>query len=447
MPFTENISENYLLTGDYIMTTPDGDCIENGSVVVSGDKIIDLGKRAEMTENYPTFSEFKEKDSIIFPGLINAHTHIAMTLFRGIAEDLPLEKWLNESIFPREKTLSEDMVYYGSLLGCSEMIRSGTTAFCDMYIFEESVARACEISGLRSLLGEGLFDFPSPSYGVLEDGIMKTAELIEKYMLSEKIRFSASPHSVYTCSIENVKRIKDLARKKKSKFQIHAAETREENENSIKNNGLSVVQLLDREGILDRDTLLFHCVWINEKDADIIAGTGATPVICSTSNLKLGSGIPPLPMLLDRSIHFCLGTDGPASNNSLDMIGEMKISALIQKGVNMNPEICPAEAVFRASTLNGAEALGFDKSGIVAPSMKADLIVLDINESNSLPLYSPLHHILYSASSKDVRDCIVGGKFLMKNKKVISVDLETVKKEISKIKDFFSKKYSLALAK
>ncbi len=433
-------SAGYILKGDYLITSPCEAFIENGAVAVAGNHIAAIGTEKDVIQKFPEFKMFEEKSSIILPGFVNAHTHIAMTLFRGLAEDLPLGKWLEENIFPREKELTKDMVYWGSLLGCSEMIRSGTVCFCDMYIHEESVAEACKISGMKSLLGEGIFDFPSPSYGETENGIKKTKELLEDKSFSGNVIFSSSPHSIYTCSLENIRKLKEISRKTNRKFQIHASETLEENKNSMNNWGLSVIELLEKEDILDSDTLLFHCVWTDENDADIIAETGAVPVICSTSNLKLGSGIPKVELFLKRQIPFCLGTDGPASNNSLDMIGEMKTASLLQKGANMDPELFPSDSVFRAATLNGAKALGFENSGRLAPGSKADIVVLDTEESNAIPLYNPLHHIIFSASSKDIRHCIVDGKFLLKDKKHVTLDIQTIKNEILKIKSFLLKK-------
>jgi len=423
-----------ILSAKWILPSAEEKPIKNGCIVIKKDKIIDLGEKREITSKYQNSEIIDLGNKIIFPGLVNAHTHVAMSVFRGIAEDLPLMVWLKEYIFPIEAKLRKDWVYWGTKLSLVEMIKSGITAFCDMYLFEKEVIKAVEESGLKALVGEGLFDFPSPSYGPLEKGFELTEELLKNFENHPCIKIAVSPHTLYTCSPETVKRCISLSEKYNAKLHIHLCETKEEIEEVKKKYNKRPVELLKELGGINENLIAVHCVKLDLKEIELMAKSSAGIVHCPESNLKLGSGIAPLTEMLNAGAKVGLGTDGPASNNDLDMFSEMRTACLVQKGVKEDPSVIRANDVFKMATYWGAEILGFSDTGKLLPGYKADLAVIDLSHYSLQPDYNPLALLVYSAKSGFVSDLMINGNWIMRNYKILSIDEEEVIEKVKRIK-------------
>ena len=313
----------------------------------------------------------------VLPGLINTHTHAAMTLLRGLADDLPLMDWLENHIFPAERRMTGEWVYWGTLLACAEMILSGTTTFCDMYLFEAEVARAAREAGMRALVGEVLYDFPSPNYGPLEKGFEYTRDLIRQYRDDPLISVAVEPHTPFTCAPELLLRAKGLADEFRVPLIIHLAETRTEEDQIRKRYGVSPTQHLARLGLLDEHLIAVHCVVLSEADQNTLAAAGVKVAHCPESNMKLASGVAPVVELLRRGVSVGLGTDGCASNNNLDLFQEMDSAAKLHKVHHLDPTVMDARTVFRMATRGGARVLGLEsRVGSLEAGKKADIIIL-----------------------------------------------------------------------
>ncbi len=399
--------------------------IQNGYIGVTGDTISAIGEgRSEMVG---AKQEIDAGGGIILPGLINAHTHAAMTLFRGLADDLPLMDWLNHYIFPVESRMDADFVYTGSLLACAEMIMSGTTCFCDMYLFEEAAAKAAKQAGMRALLGEVLYDFDSPNYGSVENGLTYSEALIRNWQDDPLVSIAVEPHSLFTCSPELLTAANDLALKFGVPLVTHLAETTAELDEIKKRYGHSPVEHLEGLGILGSHLIADHCVHISDRELDVLAERGVSAVHNPESNMKLASGIAPVPQMLSKNIVVGLGTDGCASNNNLDLFAEMDTAAKLHKIKTMDTTVMDAPTVLRMATIEGAKALGMDKEiGSLETGKKADMIIVDTRAPHLTPLYNPYSHLVYAARGNDVSCTIIDGKPVMKGRKLLTLDLQDV---------------------
>ncbi len=376
-------------------------------------------------------------DGLIMPGLINGHTHAAMTCFRGMADDLDLMTWLEKHIFPAERLMNKEIVYLASLLACAEMILGGTTTFCDMYLFEEEVAMAVKKTGMRAILGEGIFGFDSPSYGKIEKGLEWTKELIKKYQGDNLISFYVEPHSTYTCTPEILKACGKISMDMNVPMVIHLSETRSEVENIINRYGLTPVMYLKKLGLLNDNLIASHCVILNKEDMDALTHSGVTVIHNPESNMKLASGRAPVPEMIKKGITVGIGTDGCASNNDLDMFGEMDFCAKLHKLGEMDPTVMKAEEVVLMATAKCAKALKIDnKVGIIEPGKKADIIVIDLSRPHLTPIYNPASHIVYAVKSSDVIMTMVEGKVLMEKGDLKTIDIKEIKDKIN----FFAEK-------
>ncbi len=423
-----------ILSARWILPSADDKPLKNFSILIKKDKILELDLKESLLKKYPGAEVIEFPKGLIFPGFVNAHTHAPMSILRGLAEDLPLMTWLTQYIFPVEAELKRHWVYWGTKLSLMEMIHSGITLFCDMYLFEPEVIRAVEEAGIKALLGEGLFDFPSPGYGPLEKGLELTENLLKNFSSHPRIKIAVSPHTLYTCSPETIKKCLKIAEKFDAKIHIHISENTEEIEVVKKKHGKRPPYILKELGALSKNLIAVHCVKLNKREIELFAKHGVNVVHCPESNLKLGSGIAPVPEMIKAGINLGIGTDGPASNNDLDMFSEMKTACLIQKGIKEEPTVLTAKEVFKMATEWGAKALGFEDCGKIAPGYKADLAVLDVSKFYLQPDYNPLALLVYSAKAGCISDLIVNGEFIMRNYKILKFDEEEVLKNIEKIK-------------
>ena len=423
-----------LITAD-ILLTQDADrrIIEDAAVAVSSGKISALGTRFGLA-HIEAKDHLHLRRSLIMPGLINAHTHVSMTLFRGLADDLPLMEWLTQHIFPREKHLTSEMVRLGALLGCAEMIRTGTTAFQDMYLIESAVAEAVDHSGLRCRMGEVLFAFPSPAYVTLEEAYALVREQAACYKSHPRIGVAVMPHAVYTTSPEILIACRDMACELDLPLHLHLAETAAEVHTCLDTHSRRPVEYCRELGLLSPRTSIAHGVALTDADLDILALTRTGVAHNPRSNMKLASGVAPVPGMLARGMLPGLGTDGASSNNSLNMFAEMSACALLHKVHNLEATACPAQAVLDMGTLGGAVVLHWPHLGQITPGAPADLIALDLDSPNFQPLYNPVSHLIYAASGHEVRMCMVDGKLLYRDGEYFSLDYPVLLSEAHKLK-------------
>ncbi|OEU67441.1 MAG: amidohydrolase [Desulfobacterales bacterium PC51MH44] len=425
--------------GVIVTVNPDFDIIENGFVCIKNGRIERIEARSTDFSLPGAKEIINAKGGIIMPGLVNTHTHLPMTLFRGLADDLPLLEWLHKYIFSAEaKHINSESVKLGALLACAEMILSGTTTCCDGYFFEDKVASAVYQSGMRAVLGQGVIDFPAPGVPDPSYNIKNAVAFTEKWQgLSPLITPSIFCHSPYTCSAETLKRAKDAAASKALLFQIHTAETKDEQGQIRSEHRATPVQFLDRIGILDQNTLLVHTIWVDNDDINIIAKRRAKVSHNPESNMKLAAGIAPITDFLKAGITVGLGTDGCASNNNLDLFQEMDFTAKLHKVNTFDPTVMDARTVLQMATIDGAKAIGLDEDiGSLEIGKQADLIIIDTDKPHLVPMYNPLSHIVYTVQGSDVRDVIVAGKILVRDQNLLTIDLEDILEratEISKV--------------
>ncbi len=415
---------DYIFTGQYLL--PDNqqhNVIENGGIAVKHDTIIAVGEQQCLMDTYPETDVIHEKHGLIMPGLINTHTHAAMSCFRGLADDLPLMEWLEKHIFPVEAKLTAEMVYQSSLLSIAEMIKSGTTSFCDMYLFAGDVARAADQSGIRSWIGEVLYDFPSPCYGEIDNGISYVKDLYREYSNTPLITITTDPHSIYTCSPDLLSRLGVLASDHDSLYVIHLSENDVEVDTCIERYGSRPVEHLENLGLLGPSTLASHCVKLSPGDIELLKKREVKVAHCIESNMKLASGIAPAVDMLQNGITLSIGTDGSASNNDVDMFSELNSVAKLHKVERMDPTVMGAEETLKAATLGGAKALGAEHMiGSLEVGKKADFIVLDLDQPHMIPIYNIPSHLTYVARGGDVMHTFVGGIQLMKNRELLTID-------------------------
>ncbi len=410
--------------------------VNNGFVVVDKNKIIEVGEISELDENYKAKEIIDSGNSIVMPGLINTHTHAAMCYFRGMADDLPLDDWLNNYIWPAEaKYTNPEFISKAAELACLEMIKSGITYFNDMYLFEEAMVGIIEKSGIRACLGEVILDFPTPSCKTPKETIEKTIQLIKSLKNNELIDVAFAPHSMYACSKSVLLDVKQAACDYKKLIHIHISETKKEVDNSHKEHDKSPVEYLEELGILGENVLAPHCVWMNEKDIKIFKNNNVKVSHCPTSNMKLASGIIPIQEMINNKINVSLGTDGAASNNVLNLFFEMKTCALLHKVNRFDPTVLNAREVVKMATVNAAKALGADdRVGSLEIGKKADIITINLDKPHLMPIYDPYSHLVYCANSGDVNDVVINGKIIMRNREVKTIDEERISNEVSKFK-------------
>jgi len=409
--------------------------IESGAVAISGETICDIGPASKFSDHMVE-KRIDARGGIIMPGLINTHTHAAMTCFRGLADDLDLMTWLNHYIFPAEAHLNADKVYAGALLACAEMILAGTTCFSDMYLFEDAVAEAAKAAGVRAVVGEVLYDFPSPNYGAIENGFAYTEDLISKWRDDPLVTVAVEPHSTYLCAPDLLEKAAAISHEHHMPLIIHVAETDSEAEKIRAAYGKSPVAHLSDVGVLSPRLVACHCVVLSDADIAILKANNVKVSHNPESNMKLASGIAPVPELVDAGICVGLGTDGCTSNNDIDMFAEMDTAAKIHKVNCLDPTVMDAKTVVRMATIDAARVLGLDKqTGSLEVGKKADLIVIDTQKPHLTPMYNIYSHLVYAAGGGDVAAAIINGRLVLQDRQLLSIDVEKVMADVNQIAD------------
>ena len=399
--------------------------IEDGAIAVNHQTIVMVGPRAEIEAKYVARQEIDARGKLVLPGLINGHTHVPMTLLRGLKDDVSLDVWLQKYIFPAEaKNVNESFVRWGTRLGAAEMIRSGTTTFADMYYFEDAVADETKAAGMRGVLGETFIDFPAPDNKSEAQMLAYTENFLKRWKGDPLIHAAVAPHSIYTCSKKTLNDAATLARKYSAPILIHVAETKKELVESRERNGATPVQYLDRIGLLGPDVLAAHCVWVDETDRKILAERQVGCVHNPSSNMMLASGVAPVVEERAAGMRVGLGTDGPAgSNNDLNMMEEMDLAAKLQKVAKMDPQALGAKDALEMATIEGARALHMEKEiGSLEPGKKADVVVLSLDVPNAVPMYDVYSQTVYALKASEVKTVVIDGRTVLADGKVLTVD-------------------------
>ncbi|HET8921661.1 MAG TPA: amidohydrolase [Candidatus Acidoferrum sp.] len=413
------------------VVTMDGErrVIEDGLIAVNGETISFIGKQSDFSSRFPKGVTAKQtidaRGNLVLPGFINGHTHAAMTLFRGLRDDVTLDEWLRKYIFPAEaKNVTEEFVRWGTRLAAAEQIRGGVTTFADMYYFEDAVAEETKAAGMRGVLGETFIDFPVPDNKTNEAMLEYTEKFLNRWQGDALIHAAVAPHSIYTCSQKTLQDAAALARKYKAPILIHVAEMKKELDDSRAQNGTTPVQYLDKIGILGPDVVAAHCIWVDETDRKILAQRRVGCVHNPSSNMMLSSGVSPVPEMRAAGVAVGLGTDGPAgSNNDLDLMEEMDLAAKLAKITKMDPRAMDAKAVVAMATIEGAKALHMEKEiGSLEAGKKADLILIGLDAPNAVPMYDVYSQLAYALKGSGVETVIIGGRVVMRDRKVLTVD-------------------------
>ncbi len=413
--------------------------IEDGAVAVKGDTIVAAGSRSNIEAKYAAAQTINAKGKLALPGFINGHTHVPMTLLRGLRDDVTLDEWLRKYIFPAEaKNVTEEFVRWGTRLAAAEQIRGGVTTFADMYYFEDAVAEETKAAGMRGVLGETILDFPAPDNKSNAAMLEYTEKFLKHWQGDALIHAAVAPHSIYTCSQKTLQDSAALARKYSAPILIHVAEMKKELDDSRAQNGTTPVQYLDKLGILGPDTVAAHCIYVDDTDRKILAQRNVGCVHNPSSNMMLASGVAPVIEERAAGVAVGLGTDGPAgSNNDLDLMEEMDLAAKLQKITKMDPQALGAKAVVEMATIEGARALHVEKEiGSLETGKKADLILIGLDAPNAVPMYDVYAQLAYALKGSDVETVIIGGRVVMRDKKLLTVDEPAV---IAKAREFKNK--------
>ncbi|MFZ5810635.1 MAG: amidohydrolase [Thermodesulfobacteriota bacterium] len=420
-----------LLCASYVVTqNPAREIIDNGAVAVTGGRIAAVGPRARIEAAFSPAQILDLGRAMLLPGLVNTHTHAAMTLFRGLADDLPITAWLAEHIWPAERRLTPEAIRLGALAACAEMLASGTTCFADLYFFAAETARAADATGMRAVVGEGVLDFPTPSAASPGQALDLTRDLFASLRGHPRIRPMVVAHSPYAASDATLAACAELARGQDAIFTLHAAEGVTENADSLKNTGNRVIPHLHSLGVLGPNCLLAHCVHTDAADHALLAQTGTKVAHCPKSNAKLSSGAAPVPDMLAAGIAVGLGTDGAASNNTLNLFSEMCVASLTHKLVTGDPTAFAAQAALDAATLGGAACLGIPDIGAIAPGYHADLTALSLERPNMTPLFNAASLAVYAATGAEVVLTMVAGRVVYRDGRFPDLDYPALAAEV-----------------
>jgi 5-methylthioadenosine/S-adenosylhomocysteine deaminase len=417
---------DWIWSGRYVITMDARHrVIANGAVAVRGDRIAAVGSKAEIDARFQATRRLDRPDAILAPGLINTHTHAAMSLLRGLADDLNLQDWLNKFIFPAEsKNLSREYVRWGTRLGVLEMLLGGTTTFTDMYYFEDVVAEVAKEAGMRGVLGETIIGFPVADAKTPSDALRFTETYLQRFRNDPLVVAAVAPHAIFTNSDETLKAARALANRYGAPLLIHVSETKKENDDELAKRHMTPVKALDALGVFNGRTVAAHCVWVNDADLAVLKARGVGVAHNPSSNAKLASGVAPVPKMRALGIAVGLGTDGPAgSNNDLNLFEEMDLAVKLQNVSTLNPQALSAEAALEMATIDGARALGLDKKlGSLEAGKQADVITVRTDRPNAVPLYNPISQMVYALKGEDVEDVMVNGKIVIRDGRSLTLD-------------------------
>lgn len=417
-----------LVVGGTVLTMePNTEPIKNGAVAVTDGRIAAVGPAEELLELSPSGAVLNAGNSIILPGLVNTHSHLAMTLLRGIADDIPLKEWLEQHIWPVESEyMNRETVRLGTELATAELLLAGVTTTADMYFFGDEVSAVLAEAGMRGVVAESLIDISTPRCATPEEMLEKQRELLEAYSNHPLITPSVAAHSPYSVSAANLVKEAELAEEYEVSMQIHLSETTWEVEKLLGEKGVSPVAYLADLGFLSERTVAAHCVHVSSEDIELLAefevGVSHNPV----SNLKLASGVSPVPAMVAAGVKVGLGTDGAASNNTLDLLRDMQLAALLHKGITGDPTVLPARTMLEMVTINGARVLGLENIGTLAEGREADLICVAVDGPHTAPMYDPFSHLVFAARSSDVRHVMIRGQVVVRNHELQTMDRERV---------------------
>jgi 5-methylthioadenosine/S-adenosylhomocysteine deaminase len=419
-----------LLTQDDARTV-----LEDAGLVLNGGRVFACGPYTEMAAAHAPVEALDLSGCLVLPGLVNTHTHAPMTLLRGLADDKPLMEWLEQDIWPIEGQLSPELMELGMALACAEMLRTGTTCFCDMYVCQDRNRRAVERSGMRAVLGEGIFEFPTASYRTVDEAFAKAEDFLASLASQERahahIRGCVALHALYTTSRETQARSMDLAERHAAPWTVHLAENTQETAQVLAGCGQRPVPCAASRDLLRPRTLAAHCVDLDPEDIRLLAKSGCGVTHQPSSNFKLASGVAPVPALLQAGVRVSLGTDGAASNNTLNLFAEMRACALAHKAWTLDATALPAQTVLDMATRNGAANLGWPELGRLAPGSAADLIALDLSAPNLQPLFNPVSHVVYAATGHEVRLTMVAGRVVFRDGAFPGFDYPALLAEVS----------------
>jgi 5-methylthioadenosine/S-adenosylhomocysteine deaminase len=405
--------------------------IEDGAIAVVGGRIVAVGKRSDIARQYTAREVVDARGRAVIPGLINGHTHVPMTLFRGIADDLDLNEWLTKFIFPAEaKNVNEEFVRAGTQLGLAEMIRGGTTTYCDMYYFEDAIAEETERAGVRGLLGETVIDFPVPDNKTWPDAMRYTERFVARWKGNRLITAAIAPHAPYTVSEAHLREVRAFADRTGAFVVTHVAETRKEVEDISRDHGARPVEYLARIGFLGPREVFAHTIHLTEGEINLLKQNGVGSVHNPQSNMKLASGVAPLPQMMRAGVAVGLGTDGAASNNDLDMWEEMDTAAKLHKLTTGDPKTLPAEEALALATINGARALHMEADiGSLEAGKRADIVIVDLDALNQTPRYNIYSHLVYATKAADVLTVVIEGRVVMRDRRLLTLNEALIKQK------------------
>jgi 5-methylthioadenosine/S-adenosylhomocysteine deaminase len=431
---------DWIWSARYVVTMDAGRrVIADGAVAIRGERIVAVGTRADIDRRFQARQRLDRPESLIAPGLVNTHAHAAMSLFRGIADDLRLQEWLEKYIFPAEaRNVSPEFVRAGTRLACLEMLLSGTTTYTDMYYFEDVVAEATREAGLRGVLGETIIGFPAPDAKRPAAALQFAERYIQRFRNDSLIVPAVAPHALYTNSEETLRSSRALANRYGVPLVIHVAETRRERDDALAKWKMTPVAVLDSWGVFNGPTVAAHAVWVDDADLEILRARGVGVAHCPSSNMKLASGVAPVVKMLALGLAVGLGTDGPAgSNNDFNMMEEMDLAAKLQKVTTGDPRVLPALQALEMATIRGARVLGLDKEiGSLETGKRADLITVRLDQPNAVPLYGVASQMVYALKGGDVRDAMVNGRPLLRDRQPLTMNAAEI---MAKAEEFAAK--------
>ncbi len=418
-----------VLSKSVLTMEPEAAPIEKGAVAIADGRIVEIGPASDLLEKAPTCEVLDAGNCLVMPGLVNTHSHLAMSLLRGLADDLPLKAWLEDHIWPAERQyMDRETVALGTRLAVAEQLLGGITTTADMYFFADTVCEVLAEAGMRGVIAESLIDSSTPRCATPEEMIAKQRNLCEGWRNHPLITPSIAAHAPYSVCAANLVKEAELAEEFSVPLQIHLSETRWEVETSIEHKGASPVAYLEGLGFLSEQVVAAHCVHVDRNDIEILAENGVGVSHNPVSNLKLASGVAPVLAMLEAGVRLGLGTDGAASNNTLDLLRDLQITALLHKSISGDPTTMPAATVLSAATSGGAEILGLGgKVGMLKPGMEADIACFSLNHAHTTPIYDPSSHMVFAARAADVRHVVVRGKVIVRDRKLMTMDLDEIR--------------------